>query len=481
MTFHSFSRPSVLPVLLIGLVLGGWAGLGSSTAQAPAPNPALEAARGRFEALTEVDRKAVQEALIWAGFYSGMADGSFGRQTFEAINAYLAAQRQPPTGTLSAPVQAALISAGRQARNAAGFASLDDPRSGVRIGVPAKVLPKQDASPGGGSRWQSADGRVTLDTRVAPADATLASLYERNLAIQSPGRVVSYKVLRPDFLVIAGETPTGKFYTRYAAGAAGAAGPAAIRGFSLGYDKALAPSVDRLVVAIANSFVPFPDGPAPAALPAASPAAPAPPVAQTSPIQTPPAPGLPGTRRLIGTGIAVSPRQVVTAGPLGACANLQVAGLKAQRVSGGAVTIIDVASDLKARPLALPSGSAADGAELVVVAFAGEDGADRLTAVPATGLGPKAATASLQNGAGGAPVLDSAGALVGIVAPLSGTRRMVAGIVPASGIGIVPAGELASASPSVASASPAASGVRRATADLVALVAPALVPITCGP
>ena len=309
------SRLSAVLFVLAGLVPGTFANLGPSAAQAPAQNPALEAARVPFEALAEADRKAVQEALIWAGFYSGMADGSFGRQTFEAINAYLATQRQPPTGALSAPLQAALIGAGRQARSAAGFASVDDPRSGVRIGVPAKVLPKQDASPGGGSRWQSADGRVTLDTRVAPADATLASLYERNLAIQSPGRVASYKVLRPDFFVIAGETPTGKFYTRYAAG------PAGIRGFSLGYDKALAPSVDKLVVAVANSFVPFPDSAAPAAT---LPAAPSTATARRSPRHQPARhrpPRQPRVHaRLIGTGIALSPRQVVTAGPLASCA-----------------------------------------------------------------------------------------------------------------------------------------------------------------
>src|SRR3712207_7789826 len=41
------------------------------------------------------------------------------------------------------------------------------------------------------------------------------------------GRNVTYKVLRPDFFVIAGETPTGKFYTRYSGGEAG------IRGFSI--------------------------------------------------------------------------------------------------------------------------------------------------------------------------------------------------------------------------------------------------------
>ena len=60
-------------------------------------------------------------------------------------------------------------------------------------------------------------------------------------------------MLRPDFFVVAGETAGGKFYTRYGSG------PGGLRGFSIGYDKAVAPQFDRLVVAIANSFTPFPE------------------------------------------------------------------------------------------------------------------------------------------------------------------------------------------------------------------------------
>ncbi len=86
------------------------------------------------------------------------------------------------------------------------------------------MLPKRDVNPNGGSRWQSPDGKITLDTRAfKDGETDLPALYERNLAIQSPGRQVAYKVLRPDFFVVSGETATGKFYTRYAAAPAASA------------------------------------------------------------------------------------------------------------------------------------------------------------------------------------------------------------------------------------------------------------------
>jgi hypothetical protein len=228
-------------------------------AQAPAPDLAVDAARSAFEALPETDRKAVQDALVWTGDYNGVADGTFGRQTYAAIAAYQARLRQQPNGILAPQARAALLGAAQQARSAAGFTLIDDQRTGIRLGVPMKFLPKQSPTPTG-TRWQSADDRITLDTRSAPPDATLQSLYDRNTAIQTPGRVVSYKLLRPDFFVIAGETAGGKFYTRYSAGTEG------LRGFSIGYDKALAPQFDRMVVAIANSFTPFPAQAAPAAI-----------------------------------------------------------------------------------------------------------------------------------------------------------------------------------------------------------------------
>ena len=109
-----------------------------------------------------------------------MADGTFGRQTYAAIAAFqmrIAATTEWNTGA-SGPLR--LLSAAQQARGAAGFTLVDDPKTGIRIGIPTKILPKQGVNPSGGSRWQSADDRVTLDTRSAPPDATLQTLYDRS-------------------------------------------------------------------------------------------------------------------------------------------------------------------------------------------------------------------------------------------------------------------------------------------------------------
>ncbi len=230
-----------------------------SGARAQAPHPQMAAAQARFEALPEAERKAIQTDLIWAGQFNGAVSGSFGPLTFRAINA-LKGGRGPADGILTPADRAALAKAAQAARDAAGFRLVDDDRTGVRIGIPAKLLPKRAATPSGGSRWQSADEKITLDTSASPPGDDLAALFEKAIAVSpnSP-RKITYKLLRPDFFVVTGETPGGRFYRRLSAG------PQGLRGFSIGYDKALAATVDKLVIAIAASFEPFPTGPAPAA------------------------------------------------------------------------------------------------------------------------------------------------------------------------------------------------------------------------
>ncbi|HEX8665693.1 MAG TPA: peptidoglycan-binding domain-containing protein, partial [Beijerinckiaceae bacterium] len=280
---------------------------------------AYEAAKAAFEALPEADRKAIQEALVWTGDHTGVTTGGFGRRTFEAIQAW---QKRggaaKPDGILDAKARAALQAAAKKARDGAKFAVLTDPKTGVAIGVPQAVLPKRDQNPNGGSRWQSQDKKITLDTRAYPAGETdLPALYERNLAIQSPGRQVSYKVLRPDFFVVSGETQTGKFYTRYGLGPGGA-----IRGFSLGYDKAVAKDFDRAVIAIANSFSPFPEAVGMAASAAGGPA----PMPPSRPVAVePPRPAGP-----IATGQMVGPRAVLTSAAVEACPDLRAGKAKAR-------------------------------------------------------------------------------------------------------------------------------------------------------
>ncbi|AWM88174.1 peptidoglycan-binding protein [Microvirga sp. 17 mud 1-3] len=464
------NRACLRPILHLCVALaslGAGAGLPAKAQPAPAartPDPAAtEAARGAFEALPEAERRAIQESLIWSGDYSGVADGTFGRQTFEAIAAFQRRAGRPATGIPSAADRTALQAGLKSAVSAAGFETLMDARTGVRIGVPSRLLVRQGDNPNGGSRWQSPDGKITLDTRVAPADATLASLYERNLAIKTPGRAVTYKVLRPDFFVIAGETPTGKFYTRYADG------PGGIRAFSIGYDKSVAAQTDRLVVAIANSFVPFPES---------SPAAPAPTVAQSAPVPRA-APG--GGSAPFGTGLAVGTRQVLTAAPVDRCKEVRVGDVKVQQVKGSGPFLLETVQDLNAKPAQLSTASSSDdGAPVLVLAFGNDGEGLRLNAVAGTRSGKAALAAPLQPGASGAPVFDGTGALTGFVGALPANPRKVAGIVPSTLYPVVPAPEAIKIFPSLA-----AGGARPAApmsaADLVSTMRASAVALACTP
>ena len=240
-------------VVALGLGLLGPAAL------AQAPNPQIAAAQAVFESLPEAERKAIQTDLIWVGLLNSAASGGYGPLTFRAINH--AKGGGPANGLLSATERQSLAQAALAVRDSVGFKLVTDERTGVRIGVPERILPKRETTPAGGSRWQSADGRITLDVSATPAAEPLEAIFQKATAANpnNPGRKITYKLLRPDFFVVSGETPTGKFYRRLALG------PQGLRGFSIGYDKALSDSVDRLVIALASSFEPFPSGPAPSA------------------------------------------------------------------------------------------------------------------------------------------------------------------------------------------------------------------------
>lgn len=393
--------------------------LNPGVAAQPAPDPAYEAARIAFEGLPEATRKGIQDALVWTGDYNAVTAGTFGRRTFEGIAAWQKRVRAEPTGILSAPQRGALDAAGEAAREAARFKVQADGGSGVVIGVPEKLLSKRSSQPGG-ARWQSADGRVTLDTKSFKQNETdLDALFERVTAT-GPDRKITYKLKKPDFLVVTGETATGRFYIRYASGIAG------IRGFTVGYDKAVAAETDRLVIAIANSFVPFPQETPPQAHPglAATPA-------------TPLAPRLPA--RPTATGLAISPAQVVTAASaLDGCARPLVGGLPARLVkrdASGALALLETAARPGRSPVVpAPRADAAKPDEALVVVGAEAKGASVAPGVAGNG----SVFAPLQPGSAGAPVIDRSGRLVGLVARFPNAPRLVAGVMPPTSYALVP-------------------------------------------
>ena len=351
---------------LFALSTIGWAFAVDPAQSAPpaastAQDARLDAQKNAFLAMPEADRKAIQEALGWLGFYNGAVDGTFGKRTRDSIVAYQESVGAATDGTVSPSELEALKAATQRARAAVDFALVDDRISGVRIGAPLKLLTKLKPS-SADTTLQSGDGSIvlTLAERApspaagAPAkgggadDVGLAALYAQ-LAAEKDGRKITYKALKAgEFFVVAGEDKGDKFYTRFARAPADWPQGASLRGFTFAYPSERASDFDKLSLAVANSFDPFADTPAshgaagmrvksarsaldlvrvatgaPALGAAATGLAPG-----ARPTPTPPAAALSTpdaaetAAELTATALFVAPGQALTALPAGKCAEL---------------------------------------------------------------------------------------------------------------------------------------------------------------
>jgi hypothetical protein len=452
---------------LIGIA-GVLACLNVAQAQQPA-DPRLAAATQSFSALPEAERKAIQSDLIWTGHLNSAATGSFGPLTFRAVNGFKAGRGQPD-GQLTPAERQELARLARTARDAAGFAVITDQPTGVRIGIPQKLLPKREATPAGGSRWQSGDGKITLDVSAGPATEPLQAIFDRAIAVNpNVQRKVTYKLLQPSFFVVAGETPTGKFFRRQALG------PSGLRGFSVGYDKGVSATFDKVVTAIADSFEPFPSG-APTPAPAPAPASPGAPAVATAPAQ-------PATERF-GVGLVVGKELVLTARvAVDPCKGLKVgsrpAKLRAQDQASG-LALLDVPGLASGALPGLRDVAPAAKEAIVVLAYDGTAAARTAVALPGEAMS-EAVLAPLQPGGAGSPVFDRQGRLAGLVTANPSDKALIAGVAPQRNYALAGVVQLramlerADAKPAAATASGELS-----TGAIAEAAGKSVVPIACG-
>jgi peptidoglycan hydrolase-like protein with peptidoglycan-binding domain len=369
----------------------------------PAEDVAMAAQKAAFMGMPEATRKAAQEALVWLGLYVGVNDGDFGKRTRDAILAFQASLKAPADGTLSAPELKALLAAAQKAREAAGFQVVSDPKTGAKIGAPLKLL---SALPG-----------ARLDF-ASNADADLGALYTR-LSTATLVRKIAYKAIKPDaFFVVSGQDGVVKFYTRF--DKKPNANPP-IRGFTFAYPASQTVALDRIAIAIANSFEPFPEAAAaPGASAATNPTTP--PASSAAPPPTVPQPA--------ATALVVAPGKALTALKADDCPHPTVAGKPVRIERADAATgLVILAGDFAANGGAPQLGSPAQ--DLVILGFSGP----RVAASSASFTGGEArpiVTAAVDKGASGGPVFDRRGALVSLVAPIAGEPRRVGSVALAS-------------------------------------------------
>ncbi len=112
----------------------------------PDPDPAALPDETRAEArdsevtLSDDDRLLLQTALQWFGFYNGAIDGDYGPGTRNSMAAWQEAQAADPTGILTTRQRATLIADYRGAIEAFGFNPVAEAKSGIEITLPLALV-----------------------------------------------------------------------------------------------------------------------------------------------------------------------------------------------------------------------------------------------------------------------------------------------------------------------------------------------------
>ena len=352
--------------------------------------PAVQTPADTAKAIPQAERQALQSDLAWTGHYNGIINGEVSDRLIAAIKAFQKDQGGKQTGVLNPQERSVLAAVARKSRSHAGWKTVTDAGTGVRLGLPAKLVPQQ-SSDGNGMKWSSSTGTIQiLLTRRKEADLTTAKLADHERK-EPADRKVEYSAVKPDFFVLLGMQGLKKFYVR------GQFRGSEARILTILYDQATAGTMEPVVVAMSSAFNPFPaDSPPP--------------------------------RKTVeyGTGVAVSSDgAIVTDGDVAdGCQSTVVAGYgnadKIAEDKDHGLALLRVYGARGFRPIALDCGAAKGSLDLVGIADpqnqGGGSAVSRVKALvtPAGSGGEMALSPAPALGFSGAAALDADGKFAGL-------------------------------------------------------------------
>jgi Putative peptidoglycan binding domain len=222
-------------------------------ATVPVTPPPLQKPADTASTMAQAERLALQSDLAWVGEYNGAITGDVSERMVAAIKEYQKSKGGRPSGVLNPQERAVLAETARRRQDNVGWKIVTDPGTGVRLGIPSKLVP-QMISDATGAKWTSPTGTVQVAlTRRKEASPTTAKLAEREKK-EPAGRQVDYTVVKPDFFVLSGLQGLKKFYVR------GTFKGDEIRILTILYDQAMENTVEPVVIAMSSAFTPFPSG-----------------------------------------------------------------------------------------------------------------------------------------------------------------------------------------------------------------------------
>jgi Trypsin-like peptidase domain len=224
----------------------------TASAELPKSQPAKPAGDvAAFAGISAGDRLKIEQELYWSGDYPGAASGEDPIEA--AIRSFQKRNKAKTTGTLTDEQRAELVAAADRHTREYGWRVVVDPTTGIRIGLPTKLMPNtHDAARG--TRWSSPHGEVQVETfRIK--NAKLSAVFDDEKK-QRP-RTIEHSTLSDDGFFISGMQGLKYFSVR------AKQRDGEVRGFTLLYDQMMEGIVAPAVVAMASAFSPFPERPSP--------------------------------------------------------------------------------------------------------------------------------------------------------------------------------------------------------------------------
>ena len=219
----------------------------------PVRPPGVQTPADTASAMAQAERLALQSDLAWVGEYNGAITGDVSERMVTAIKEFQKSRGGRETGVLNPQERGALADTARRRQENTGWKIITDAGTGVRLGIPTKLVPAS-ASDANGTKWTSPTGTVQIVlSRRKEASPTTAKLAEQEK--KANGRTVDYNVVKPDFFVLSGLQGLKKFYLR------GTFKGDEVRILTILYDQAVENTVEPVVIAMSSAFTPFPTGP----------------------------------------------------------------------------------------------------------------------------------------------------------------------------------------------------------------------------
>lgn len=199
--------------------------------------------------MDESERREVQTALKWFGFYAGLVDGNIGSGSRAGIANWQTAQGFDPTGVLTADQRAALVDGYHAEETGFGFETVSDPDAGIEISLPMAMVAFDRATPPF-VRYGAKDGSgvtALLISQPGGSKANLSSLYDvlQSLDIMP---VVGDRALEDTSFTMHGRNDQIETlaYAQIVGGA--------VKGYLLSWDVAKGDQMQRVVEIVQSSF-----------------------------------------------------------------------------------------------------------------------------------------------------------------------------------------------------------------------------------